>query len=417
MKAATNKIAVLAPNIPSLSATFVYNEIFALERAGFDVSPVSVHADHGTDDSRLNRLQSRTYYLYATPLLAKLQSVAIFSQRHPLRTFRLTATLLGDMARLFRELSVRRAGHEAPRLVYQWLTGLALAGYLQKRGCLHLHIHFAHVPARIGMYAALAAGIPFTVTAHANDLFERGLLIQRIAARARRFLTVSEFNRRWLSAHGVAPEKVGLVRCSVTTPQTKSDLRAMNHGRGLVVLGSLGRLVPKKGMDVLIRALAESPEVRLELAGDGPEREYLRALARTHAPGRVRFLGALPHARVRDWMSCLDGFVLACRRDASGDMDGIPVVLMEAMSCGVPVVSTRISGIPELVEHEVTGLLAEPDSPGAFARQINTLRSHPRLITELSRRAYERVTGEFGVRRNTKRLIQYIQEEQSSERA
>ena len=123
---------------------------------------------------------------------------------------------------------------------------------------------------------------------------------------------------------------------------------------------------------------------------------------------RVRFEGSMSHARVREWMEDLDVFVLACKPDANGDMDGIPVVLMEAMSQFVPVISTRLSGIPELVMDSETGLLANPADPADLARRIVRLLDAPELGREMAARAEAHVRAEFGQQVNVDRLLAHM---------
>jgi colanic acid/amylovoran biosynthesis glycosyltransferase len=172
-------------------------------------------------------------------------------------------------------------------------------------------------------------------------------------------------------------------------------------------------LVEKKGMDVLIRAVAELRErpyrIELSIAGDGLLRSELEALVRDlDLIDTVRFEGSIAHSQVTDWMRNLDAFVLACRKDARGDMDGIPVVLMEAMSQSVPVISTRLSGIPELVVHEQTGLLADPGDPVSLAAQIDRLLESVELRSRLVGRAMEHVRREFSQDVNLDRLLMHL---------
>jgi colanic acid/amylovoran biosynthesis glycosyltransferase len=122
----------------------------------------------------------------------------------------------------------------------------------------------------------------------------------------------------------------------------------------------------------------------------------------------VQFVGALEHGSVPEWLRSLDVFAVACKKDSMGDMDGIPVVLMEAMSQRVPVISTRLSGIPELVIHNETGLLAEPGSPPALAAELRRLLGAPALRERLSSAAVRHLVAEFGQEVNLDRLMKYI---------
>lgn len=397
-------IAYLAPELPALSATFVYEELLALERAGLAVVPVTVRAPASPAPGQ-EALAARTFVLYGrSRLLAALSGAACLAG--------LSSGLpraLGWLAEDMRALGWLRAA--SWKLAFQFLAAGRLARLLRRAGCVHLHVHFAHTPAQLAMYASALSGVPFTVTAHANDIFQRGLLLARKAERARMLLTVSEYNRRYLLGLGVPADKLAVVRCgprlAPAAPAEAGPAAAAPR------LGTLGRLVEKKGVDVLLRAVAELHRARrpveLRVAGDGPQRGVLEALARelglAHA---VRFEGPLPHAEVTRWLHQLDCFILASRADAQGDMDGIPVVLMEAMSQGVPVVSTCLSGIPELVVDGETGLLAEPGDAAGLARQIARLLDAPAERRALADRARRHVEGEFGAARNLRRLQAHL---------
>jgi len=178
-------------------------------------------------------------------------------------------------------------------------------------------------------------------------------------------------------------------------------------------IGTLGRLVEKKGVDDLLRAVAllakAGVAVDLDIAGDGPLREQLEALARELGVlDQVTFIGSLDHTAVAAWLRSLDVFALACKADANGDMDGIPVVLMEAMSQRVPVVSTRLSGIPELVVHRETGLLGEPADPQGLADALQLLLRDHDLRQRLADAAARHVEAEFGQSVNVDRLIRHM---------
>ena len=124
--------------------------------------------------------------------------------------------------------------------------------------------------------------------------------------------------------------------------------------------------------------------------------------------GNIHFLGALTHAEVLPWMATLDAFVLAGKKDRNGDMDGIPVVLMEAMTMGIPVLSTRLSGIPELVIHNETGLLSQPTDATELAQNLKRLIRDESLSQQLTKGGFERVQSEFDNELNALRLLNII---------
>jgi len=338
------KIAYLAPEIPALSATFVYNEILDLEKSGYKVVPLSVHLPHSpAEGDALGDLGSRTEYLYRTPKSKVLRDSLYLLARRPIRYLRVLASAVGDAGRagLFNRVGLG--------LLYRFVVAARAARILLDENCTHLHVHFAHIPTDIAMYAAGMAAIPFSFTAHANDLFERGWLLEQKVRRAKFAVTISEHNRQFLLEKGCPGNKIHVVRCGV-------DPGAFAAGKGrpphpIPKIGTLGRMVEKKGIDDLIRACQilkdQNRAFHLEIAGDGPMQSDLQALVNDgDLAEQVHFTGPLAHQQVPRWLQSLDMFVLACKKDRNGDMDGIPVVLMEAMLAGVPVISTRISGIP-----------------------------------------------------------------------
>jgi glycosyltransferase involved in cell wall biosynthesis len=401
---ASPRVAYLAPELPALSATFVYEELLGLEERGVEVVPFSVRKP-GQPVLGQSDLAQRTQVLYDRPaaalVVAGLAALPTFG-RGSVKALR---WLAHDMA----VTGLHRV--MAWKLAYQCLIGALFARRLRRAACTHLHVHFAHTPAQIAMYAGAFSGIPFTIMAHANDIFERGRLLREKAERAVRMLTISEFNLAYLRSKQVPPDKLALVRCGVSLAP-RQDAPASPSGPRLR-LGTLCRLVEKKGVDDLIRALpllkAAGCAVDLVIAGEGPLQDRLAALAgESGVADRVQFVGAIRHDEVGAWLRSLDAFAVACKADANGDMDGIPVVLMEAMSQGVPVLSTRISGIPELVIHERTGLLAEPAAPQALADQLRRLFQDADLRARLTGAAATHVEVEFGKAVNLDRLMIHL---------
>ncbi len=394
-------LAYLAPEIPSLSATFVYDELLALEARGFRVYPFSVRRPVVPAADQV-KLSERTVYLYESGYLANIVNGLLLLASFGSGSLRVIGWLWADM------LACGFFRVAAWKLVYQCLVAAKLARLLKQLNCAHMHVHFAHVPAQIAMYASAMSNVPFTVMAHANDIFERGLLLKQKAARSKKFLTSSEFNRSYLLNIGLPSERLAVMRCGVSFALLARP--NWNMEKSSFRIGTLGRLVEKKGIDILLGAIDQlrdkSYSVQLSIVGDGPLRFELEKLVRAlDLTDRVTFEGSLSHSKVADWMQGLDVFALACKTDANGDMDGIPVVLMEAMSQGVPVISTRLSGIPELVIDQQTGLLADPNDAASMAKQIDKLLSDSGLCSVLKKNAQKLVLDEFSQSVNLDRLI------------
>ena len=397
-------VAYLGPEIPALSATFIYEELLGLARRGVTVRPFTVRRPTHPATWQ-EALALRTPVLYDRSALALALGAVLALPSFGRRSFKALGWLARDMAAVGLHQPI------AWKLAFQWFAGARLARALARNACTHLHVHFAHTPTQIAMYASAFSGVPFTIMAHANDIFQRGLLLRQKAQRALKLVTISQYNVAYLRSVGVPEDKLAVVRCGVSFAPRADAPAYANKGR--YRLGTLCRLVEKKGVDDLLHALAllhGAPwQVELSIAGDGPLRSELeRCVEELGLRDRVQFVGALGHATVTGWMHSLDVFVLACKKDSNGDMDGIPVVLMEAMSQRVPVVSTRLSGIPELVLHGSTGLLAAPGDPASLARELRRFLDNPELRAQCARAAVAHVQAEFGQEVNLDRLLGYF---------
>ena len=396
------RLCHLGPETPALSMTFVYREAIALKKRGHEVTVASVRRpkNPATD---VGATLGDVFTLYDASFMTFLAACLKAFFKRPLRFCAVTGMAVGDLAASAVEKRF------SPALLWHWFVAFHFAQFLEARRVQHVHVHFAHFPTQIAMYAARFAGLPFTVMAHANDIYENGVLLAEKASRAEAFVSISDYNRQYLSSLGVALKKMPIVRCGVSLTDDLESSDAGPGSSGDFVVGSLGRLVPKKGMDTTIRAVgalkAEGVPVKLEIVGDGPLREELETLVADLGLGsEISFKGAMPNSAVMAWMDRLDLFVLACRRDQNGDVDGIPVALMEAMAKGKPVISTKISGVPELIVDGSAGLLVEPEDHDALATALRHCVEDEGLYNRLSNGARQRIEEEFGEKVNTDRL-------------
>ena len=397
------KIAYLAPEIPALSATFVYNEILQLGDLNTEVVPFSVHKPFSEAlNPALDVMKKDVIHIYEYSKSVVLFAHLLLLLQHPLRYLATLKLVVADMFKL------GLCSRNAMGLAFRYFYAGKVARDLMRNQCQHVHAHFAHVPTDITMYAASFSGISFSVTAHANDLFERGWLLKEKVQRSAFFATISEFNQRFLAEIGVDTEKVRIIRCGV-------DAEQFSQRQGFVSnltlkVGVVGRLVEKKGIDTLIKALSllikQGQKIELSIAGAGPLTDELASLVQQTGltPTEVKFLGAIPHTQVADFIESLDVFILPCKQDGNGDMDGIPVVLMEAMLSGVPVISTEISGIPELVINKETGLLVQPGNEHVLAEAMSSIINDASLKEVMIKQAVTKVSNEFSLKGNTEKL-------------
>jgi colanic acid/amylovoran biosynthesis glycosyltransferase len=246
----------------------------------------------------------------------------------------------------------------------------------------HVHAHTATYPLLTAWICHRLTGCPYSFTAHAHDIFvDQSLLARRLAA-AEFAVAISDFNRGFLAAYGGdRTTPVHVIRCGIDPSAYRFRPRAPAAGGRLRALCVAG-LKDYKGHPVLLEALAtDDPalaRVDLDIVGDGPDRRSLEERVAALGLGdRVTFHGALAEPAVTDMLDRADLFVLPSVVTPNGTSEGLPVVLIEALAAGVPVVATRVTGVPELIREGETGLLAEPGSVADLRRAIRALLADP----------------------------------------
>jgi len=400
------KIAYLAPELGTLTSTFVYREIAAHRAAGLSVTPFSTHRPTETVRSaEAAPLIQETAYLYNIPKQRLLSAAIGAALRRPVRFLSTVTTALRDAC-----CAKVPAPPDRAKMLWHFIVGCALAGRLYKSGITHIHAHFGHVPAAIAMYAAQVAGISFSFTVHANDIFERPTALREKASRSAFVACISEYHRQYLIERGCPVAKVRIVHCGLNLDDYPCHPHERVHPPRLF---SVGRFVEKKGFHILIEALAilkqEKIPFRMTIVGNGPLFDSIRQSAgRAELTEYVHFLGSRPQEEVRTLLNNADLFVLPCVVARSGDRDGIPVALMEAMAIGVPVISTPVAGIPELIQQEHNGLLVKPGDAADLAQAIKTLLKNPRYARQLSENARRTIEKEFDIRHNAAMLREAI---------
>ena len=267
-----------------------------------------------------------------------------------------------------------------------------------------MHAHFAESAGSAAYLINALAGIPYSITVHAYDIFLHQIEPQRLHRKlknAERIRCISEYNRSFLREKfpDLDMDRFASVHCGVNVNQyTPSRSAAPDEPHFITVTN----FVEKKGLIHLLEACRilrdEGMHFRCTVLGDGPLRPQLETTITRNTLGeRVSLPGVIPNDRVREALKEATLFVLPSVEAADGDRDGIPVVLMEAMASGVPVVTTRLSGIPELVHHGVNGILVEPGDSPALARALEELSSHEERRREYAQRGRETVVRDFNI--------------------
>jgi glycosyltransferase involved in cell wall biosynthesis len=417
-----DSVAYVLKGWPRISELFIASEIYRLEQAGL---PLRLYVIKAADEAQthpvVDDISARPEYLPATTSLSDTTLVAWLRQnlrpflpalrrtarRHPVRLLRATGMALAQCVR------ARPKAIAWPRKLYvkELLQAVALADRLAAAPEVrHLHAHFAHGTTTVTWLASAITGLPFSFTGHAKDIYSPSLnpagLLRRKLLAARFAVTCTEANARHLKA--IAPEAVvhrvyhGLnADFSRLMGEEATPAPGPAAPNGRVRLLGVGRLVAKKGFDVVVDAcgVLERRGVPFEAVIVGPDDAAGPALrARIHdlgLDGRIRLEGQMSQAELYGEYRRASAFCLPCRVLDNGDRDGIPNVLAEAMAIGAPVVTTAISGIPEIVRDGVNGLLVAPDDPEAVADAVQRLRGDHALAQRISAEARATVEREF----------------------
>lgn len=392
---------------PVLSETFILNEILALEALGV---PVHVFSLERPNDPRfhddLPRLRAQVSY---APDLLDPENL----WKHNARARKSFGV------RYFRALGYAM-GQGSMSLVWRVLQAAFVANEAKRLKLVHLHAHFATRPTSVAFLASRLTGIPYSFTAHAMDIYKRELRLEALARKvehARFVVTVSDYNKAHLEREaGAAPAKVLRVYNGI-------DLQrfAPNGGppsRGPFTLLCVARLVEKKGHRVLLDACAllrdRGVPFRCLLVGKGKLRsEVQEQMWALDLAERVELLGPLTQSEVRQRYHEAHAVVLPCLIAADGNRDGLPVSIVEALASGVPVVTTPVTGIPEVVRDGHNGLLVPPGDAAALADALERLIRDPVLYERLRAGARPSVEGAFDLADSARALTRLFYGEPS----
>ena len=391
------KIAIVLKGYPRLSETFIAQEIRALEQRGFALYIVSLR--HPYDPA-------------THPIHAEIEAPVHYLPEY----------VHNDPGRVWRAwLRVRRMpGYRAARRAFlrdlrrdptanrarRFAQALVMAAEMPA-SVVHYYTHFMHTPSSVSYYASRITGQTWSISAHAKDIYTAPEWELREKLQSCEWLvTCTRANHHYLRTLAERDDKVSLVYHGLDFTRfaanpMKPSRRDGGDPASPVIIVSVGRAVDKKGYDVLLRALADLPAElhwRFEHIGGGELLDRLRRQARELGlESRIEWLGALPQTEVLARYRAADLFVLPSKISSDGDRDGLPNVLMEAQSQGLACLSTRISGIPELIEHGHTGWLVEQKNSTELALALGQLITEPELRQRFGEAGCERVRRQFSM--------------------
>jgi glycosyltransferase involved in cell wall biosynthesis len=389
------RVAFVLKGYPRLSETFIAQEILALEQRGLDILIVSLRHPTDRTDHPVHRqiTADRLYlpeYLYREPLRVWRG----WRQARRLPGYRAARrTWLADLVRDPTPNRVRRFGQAL-------VSAAELPADIDR-----LHAHFLHTPASVTRYAATMRGLPWSLSAHAKDIWTTPDWEKREKLAAADWaVTCTASGHAHLAALAARSERVALCYHGIALDRFPAPAgRAQDHNGGdpahPVVLLSVGRAVAKKGYDDLLAALALLPKDLawrlIHIGGGALVRSLQGEAARLGLAERIEWRGARPQPEVLAAYREADLFVLAAKIASDGDRDGLPNVLIEAQSQSLACLSTWLSGIPELIEDEVTGLLVPPGDRAALAKSLERLIRDPGLRARLGAAGEARIRTAF----------------------
>lgn len=398
------KVAYILRWFPKPSETFIFNEVSSL----YDLNlPVKVHTLYGVRKKNLaprmldSPIPIRNMGIPYLPVF--FADLVYWLRKNPKETGRIFGRNLKNI--LFK----RYAGIEsAGENLWAMLCGFGLARRFMDEGVKHIHAPWANGPAMAGLVASRLTGLPYSIAAHAGDVYPPdGALEDKIAGAS--FVRVE--NKATLShMESFGARKEDLFAIYNGVPTKTWSARKVDLKPPVTLLG-LGRFVPKKGFPILLQALRilleKGLDIRLLLGGSGGQERDLAAMAKKPPlAGRVEFAGFVRHDKLGDFFAKGDLFVMPSIIVQSGDRDGLPTVMLESLLNGVPVLASDVQGISEVIEDQVSGFLVRPGDPEALAATIEKIIADPDKARQTALKGRERVLEDFDEEKNAAAMLQ-----------
>lgn len=386
-KKALPRVAFVLSQFPEVHETFILREFTALDAAGLDFVLLSLKPCRDTVvQEGAKAFLDRTFYPWDA-------GGAAWDGRG----------VLGAVARTRSFLPWARQPLKSAYVA--WAAG-RLARICRRLGVGHIHSHWATAPTSAAVVISRLLGVSYSFTAHAWDIFAGDGRLRQKARGARFVVTCTGANVRAISSMVDAEDRRKVVLNYHGVPAAAGRPAGGGGSNGALRIAAVGRLVETKGFRYLLEALegADFP-FELSIVGDGPlKRSLEKTAARSAAKGTVRFEGTVPNEKVFEILAASDVLVMPSVVASDGDRDGVPNVVLEAMSVGLPVVASDISGIPEAVKDGRTGILVPPRDPTAIARALGRLREAPEAAAGYARAGRELVARCFCAEANARAL-------------
>jgi glycosyltransferase involved in cell wall biosynthesis len=395
------RIAYVNQIYPLLTETFIYREVLGLEREGLDVSTYAIwkpDTDGLSQESR--HMVDSTGYVFPLSWPKFIAHHLYFLFRHPrkyLGTLSFVLTRKGESAK------------NRLRTLYHFCEAVFLAPDIKRKRIQHVHAHFSINAATVALVISRLLDISFSFTPHNNFFYDQLILKEKIKE-ARFIVAISEFNRRFIAK--LLPEqdfnyKIHTVHYGLSVDDFAPP--AVKPSNDIPIILFVSQLAERKGTPYLVKACKILVErgltFRCVIVGDGPQRELLEQLVvQCDLQEIVELVGAVLQENLKEYLEKADIFAVPCVTVSSGDMDGLPNVLIEAMAMEIPTISTYVSGVPELIEDEQCGLLVNEKDKVALADALQRLLEDKELRARLGKNGRQKVVQEFNIDKNTTRL-------------
>ena len=392
------RVGYVVKRYPRFSETFIVNEILAHEAAGCRIEIFTLRPSVDTHfQDIISKVKAKVNYLPT----GSVKSKVLWSRCHELSN---------SFPALWPTLSSATYA-----TVDEAFQAIELAVDVRQKGIDHLHAHFATSATTVARLAAQIAGITYSVTMHAKDIFHETVVeneLQEKIADAKFVITVSDFNFQYLSSQYGYGEKIHRVYNGLDLELF--DFRPKQKSSRKII--SIGRLVPKKGFQYLIdacRILADrNVEFSCEIIGTGELEQELRCrIENLHLQDQVCLTGPKPQNIVRECIRDAAIFAAPCVVGDDGNRDGLPTVITESLAIGTPCIATDVTGIPEIVRHGETGLIIEQENAADLADALAKLLDDPKQCEEYSLNARRLVESEFDIHKNAAKIRKLFDEE------
>lgn len=400
----SRRLALIVTEFPKTTETFIMRDAVCFHDRGYDVRIYHLthfnkgHVVHGFARRTLSWARDFAYFASTDVITASLRAL----RRQP-------GTILG----IIRDIAAgcRRDPVMMMKSLFILPKSLRIAQDLREWGANHVHAAFAGHPATCAWIVQRSAGIPFSVSCHAHDIFETQALLEAKLPQAAFVRTISEYNRDYILRH--VPALAGKPPAVIHVGAFLEGLELKDPPQtGTMRVLYVGSLENRKGIDVLLRALRDARlgDWHLDIIGQGPESRRLKTLtAELGLTERVVFHGAQSNEQVAGAIDAASVVVVPSRIGPRGQTEGLPTIIVEALAHARPVIATRLTGIPEIIVHGETGLLFEVDDVKGLAEALENVRRDPDAARRRALCGRELVLREFDQSRNANALLSMIE--------